>query len=120
MASTVMEHGTARVLNRGTTLAPRASAPTIPTTDAHPPALRQLPSPPRLFTGRAEELAQLDKTLDDAADTGGTVVISAISGTGGIGKTWLALHWAHQHLDRFPDGQFHVNLRGFDPTGQPV
>ncbi|HWO64376.1 MAG TPA: BTAD domain-containing putative transcriptional regulator [Umezawaea sp.] len=79
----------------------------------------QLPARPRLFTGRTRELARLDTALgqDSAGDT---VVISAIGGTGGIGKTWLALHWAYRHLDRFPDGQLHVDLRGFDPTGNPV
>ena len=77
---------------------------------------RQLPAGPRLFTGRDRELAQLTAALED----GGTMVVSAIAGAGGIGKTWLALHWAHQHLHRFPDGQLYANLRGFDPTGQPV
>ncbi|MEJ2852371.1 MULTISPECIES: AfsR/SARP family transcriptional regulator [unclassified Saccharothrix] len=73
---------------------------------------RQLPAPPPRFTGRAGELAALTEALDER----GTVVISAIAGTGGIGKTWLALHWAHRHADRFPDGQLFVDLQGFSPT----
>jgi DNA-binding SARP family transcriptional activator/tetratricopeptide (TPR) repeat protein len=81
---------------------------------------RQLPAPPRLFTGRAGELARLSAALDGRAESAGPVVISAIRGAGGIGKTWLALHWAHQHLDSFPGGQLWVNLRGFDPSGEPL
>lgn len=101
--------------------APDLAVPTpVPEPVTKPLVPRQLPAPPRLFTGRTAELAQLGATLDEQADTSGTVVITAIDGTGGIGKTWLALHWAHAHLDRFPDGQLHVNLRGFDPIGQPV
>ncbi|WP_433260430.1 BTAD domain-containing putative transcriptional regulator [Actinosynnema sp. CS-041913] len=79
---------------------------------------RQLPALPRLFTGRADESAELTKALDSGAGT--TVVISALAGAGGIGKTWLALHWAHQHLDRFPDGQLFADLRGFSPAGRPT
>ncbi|WP_238412577.1 AfsR/SARP family transcriptional regulator [Saccharothrix deserti] len=74
---------------------------------------RQLPAPQRWFTGREKEIA-------DLTEPASTVVITAIGGTGGIGKTALALHWAHQHLDDFPDGQLYVNLRGFDPAGEPV
>jgi DNA-binding SARP family transcriptional activator/tetratricopeptide (TPR) repeat protein len=74
---------------------------------------RQLPAPPGFFSGRAGE-------LDRLTELGESGVISAIGGTGGIGKTWLALQWAHRHLDRFPDGQLWVDLHGFDPAGEPV
>ncbi|CCH30994.1 BTAD domain-containing putative transcriptional regulator [Actinosynnema sp. NPDC047251] len=78
---------------------------------------RQLPAAPAPFVGRHHELDRLDAAL---AQSGGTVVISAIAGAGGIGKTWLALHWAHRNLDRFPDGQLFVDLRGFSPDGTPI
>lgn len=78
---------------------------------------RQLPAPPRPFTGRTAELSHLSDRLNGDAST---VVISAIGGGGGIGKTSLALHWAHLHADRFPDGQLFVNLRGFDPSSEPT
>jgi DNA-binding SARP family transcriptional activator len=76
---------------------------------------RQLPAAPRLFTGRARELASISAAVDDA---GAPVV--AISGGRGIGKTWLALHWAYRNLDRFPDGQLHIDMRGADSTGGPT
>ncbi len=97
-----------------------APTPTAESTATHTPVPRHLPAPPRLFTGRTRELAHLTAALDDQTEPGGTVVISAIAGTGGIGKTWLALAWAHRHLDRFPDGQLFVDLRGFGPTGEPT
>jgi tetratricopeptide (TPR) repeat protein/transcriptional regulator with XRE-family HTH domain len=85
------------------------------------PVPRQLPAAVADFTGRGAELAALAQTLDQSAGaTPGTVVISAIGGTAGVGKTTLALHWAHQVADRFPDGQLHVNLRGFDSSGTTV
>jgi DNA-binding SARP family transcriptional activator/tetratricopeptide (TPR) repeat protein len=81
------------------------------------PTPRQLPAPPAHFVGRADEIAVLNKALDAEP---GSAVITAISGTGGIGKTWLALRWAHDNLDRFPDGQLYADLRGFDPAGNPL
>ncbi|PRY22915.1 AfsR/SARP family transcriptional regulator [Pseudosporangium ferrugineum] len=87
------------------------------TATAATPVPRQLPAPPSRFTGRSAALAELDAALDAPA---ATVVISAIAGAGGIGKTWLALRWAHDNAARFPDGQLYVNLRGFDPAGEPV
>nr|BFE51268.1 hypothetical protein GCM10017745_46950 [Saccharothrix mutabilis subsp. capreolus] len=94
---------------------------TLPTRDTPPPAAtpRQLPAPPAPFTGRRDELDRLDTALH-ASNQGATVTISALAGAGGIGKTWLALHWAHRHTDRFPDGQMFVDLRGFSPTGDPT
>jgi len=83
---------------------------------------RQLPPAVADFTGRAAEVAVLDRILNTAADGSGpgTVVISAIGGTAGVGKTALALYWAHRAADRFHDGQLYVNLRGFDASGTPV
>jgi DNA-binding SARP family transcriptional activator len=82
---------------------------------------RQLPAAVSGFTGRIAELEALTRMLDEpVADSPGTVVISAIGGTPGVGKTALALHWAHQVADRFADGQLYVNLRGFEPSGAPM
>jgi len=82
---------------------------------------RQLPPAVADFTGRATELERLTRVLDAGSGSGpGTVMITAIGGMAGVGKTTLALHWAHQVASRFPDGQLYVNLRGFDPSGTPV
>jgi tetratricopeptide (TPR) repeat protein/transcriptional regulator with XRE-family HTH domain len=80
---------------------------------------RQLPGPVWPFVGREGELAALTGLLECADSTPAAVVISAIGGTAGVGKTALAVHWAHRVAGRFPDGQLHVNLRGYDP-GQPM
>ncbi|GAA1340437.1 BTAD domain-containing putative transcriptional regulator [Catellatospora bangladeshensis] len=90
---------------------------------------RQLPAAPAVFTGRARELAELDRALPAAAPPpagegpgpgAAGVVVSVIGGAGGVGKTWLALVWAHRNLHRFPDGQLFVDLRGFSPAGRPT
>src|SRR5215469_10307826 len=80
---------------------------------------RQLPPAVPHFAGRAGALRALTGLSNAAAD-GAAVVISAIDGMAGIGKTALAVYWAHQAAGRFPDGQLYVNLRGFDPAGAPV
>jgi DNA-binding SARP family transcriptional activator/tetratricopeptide (TPR) repeat protein len=88
------------------------------------PVPAQLPPAIKTFTGRSDELAHLNSLIPNTDDGSqvppAAVVISAISGTAGIGKTTLATHWAHRVAARFPDGQLYVNLRGFDPTGSIV
>jgi tetratricopeptide (TPR) repeat protein/DNA-binding XRE family transcriptional regulator len=81
------------------------------------PVPAQLPADVSAFTGRNAELAALDALI--AADAATTAVISAVSGTAGVGKTALAVRWGHRAADRFPDGQLYLNLRGYDPD-QPV
>jgi DNA-binding SARP family transcriptional activator/tetratricopeptide (TPR) repeat protein/DNA-binding XRE family transcriptional regulator len=81
---------------------------------------RQLPAAPRDFTGRRRELAVLSALAErDLTATSG-VVIAALTGMAGIGKTALGVYWAHQVAGRFPDGQLFVNLRGSGPSGLPV
>jgi DNA-binding SARP family transcriptional activator len=93
----------------------QASAALTPAREqAAAPVPRQLPYPPGTFTGRGAELAALDGLLAD-----GSRSLCAITGTAGVGKTALAVHWAHHVAQRFPDGQLYADLRGYDP-GQPV
>jgi DNA-binding SARP family transcriptional activator/tetratricopeptide (TPR) repeat protein/DNA-binding transcriptional regulator YiaG len=91
-----------------------------PGTPASPAGPRQLPAVVPQFTGRASELAMLSRLADQAAGTAGTVVISAIGGMAGIGKTTLAVHWAHRSATSFPDGQLYADLRGFGLSGRPA
>ncbi|MEN3308796.1 MAG: hypothetical protein V7603_4998 [Micromonosporaceae bacterium] len=88
----------------------RSTSPPAPT-----PAL--LPTAVAGFAGRISALKALDALLDADAHTGPAVLITAIDGTAGVGKTALAVHWAHGVAGQFPDGQLYVNLRGFDRRG---
>ncbi|WP_345607533.1 ATP-binding protein [Pseudonocardia adelaidensis] len=81
---------------------------------------RQLPSNVHGFVGRDDDIARLDKIMGDlGGDDSAPIVISAIDGTAGIGKTALAVHWAHHAKQHFPDGQLYLDLRGYGP-GEPV
>ena len=85
------------------------------------PVPAQLPHSMPGFSGRQAQIDQLNELLpNDEHNAGGTIVVTAIAGTAGVGKTALAVHWAHQIRDRFPDGQLYVNLRGFDPAGSAM
>lgn len=101
-------------------LAPVAP-PTPPAVPARPVrrAPAQLPADVYAFTGREHELSILDGLLAENDDGSTVVVVAAVSGTAGVGKTSLALRWAHQVRDRFPDGQLYVDLRGYDAE-QPL
>ncbi|MFI9386551.1 BTAD domain-containing putative transcriptional regulator [Kutzneria sp. NPDC052558] len=82
----------------------------------------QLPHGVSEFTGREAELRRLGELCAEAAGAthGGSVVISAIDGGAGVGKTALAVHLAYRVVKQFPDGQLFLDLRGFDPHLAPV
>lgn len=98
--------------------APRVSSSTpCPPRNGAAPTPAQLPANIAGFAGRAAHLARLNKVLGTSAAHPTAVVIFAVWGTAGVGKTALAVHWAHSVADQFPDGQLYVNLRGFNPDG---
>ncbi|WP_406458034.1 winged helix-turn-helix domain-containing protein [Streptomyces sp. NBC_01622] len=97
-------------------------SPSVLSTPRESAVPAELPHDTAGFAGRTGELARLHALLSPAreGEAANTVVISAIGGAAGIGKTALAVHWAHQVRDRFPDGQLYVNLHGFDHDRQPL
>ncbi|MFS8101409.1 winged helix-turn-helix domain-containing protein [Lentzea alba] len=80
---------------------------TVASLDQRPSGPRQLPPALATFAGRDAELRQLDSS---------TSRLLVITGSGGVGKTSLAVNWGHRTASRFPDGQVFVNLRGQDPA----
>lgn len=94
-------------------------APARQTIVAARPVPTQLPAAPYGFVGRAESVARLDATLTD--DQQSTAITSvAMSGTAGVGKSALAVHWARRVVEQFPDGHLYANLGGFGPDPEPV
>jgi tetratricopeptide (TPR) repeat protein len=83
------------------------------------PPPRQLPADPRGFVNRREDLERLDVILTHDSRQPNAIAACIVVGTAGVGKTSLAVHWAHRVVDRFPDGQLYVNLHGYDP-GPPT
>ena len=80
---------------------------------------RQLPAVTSAFAGRSAQLRTLNRWHDQVGREPGAAPVIVVTGAAGVGKTTLALHWAHQVAARFPDGQLWLNLRGFDPAAAP-
>ncbi|WP_306208660.1 AfsR/SARP family transcriptional regulator [Actinoplanes sp. RD1] len=89
-------------------------------TDHRPPRPAQLPPDVPVFSARDQELATLSAVSARSRTGRPGPAVCLVHGTGGIGKTWLVVHWAQKHRHLFPDGQLFVNLRGFDPSGEPL
>ncbi|GIG69234.1 AfsR/SARP family transcriptional regulator [Phytomonospora endophytica] len=95
-----------------------AAAPDAVPRAAAAPVPGQLPSAVRAFAGRRGPLRWLDEVMTGLGrDPGAGSEVVVLVGSAGVGKTSLAVHWAHKVAARFPDGQLYINLRGFDPGG---
>ncbi|MEW2292723.1 tetratricopeptide repeat protein [Streptomyces sp. NPDC006743] len=81
---------------------------------------RQLPPDLGVFRSREAALTAAHGITERVTAQGGRVLVCAVGGMAGVGKTALAVHWAHQVADRFPDGQLYVDLRGFEAAQRPV
>ncbi|RQX07764.1 transcriptional regulator [Micromonospora inaquosa] len=102
------------ILRADPALKPAARTKDTPPPEPVRPA--QLPHEAQGFVGRIEELARLDAGLESTPGT----KIWVISGTAGVGKTALALHWAHRNREKFPGGQLYLDLRDFDAEQDPL
>ncbi|WP_034270555.1 ATP-binding protein [Actinospica robiniae] len=80
------------------------------------PVFAQLPADVRGFVNRTADLQRLDIILGQDLEHSGSASVCVIAGTAGVGKTSLAVRWAHRNRERFPHGQLYVNLRGYDPA----
>lgn len=78
----------------------------------------ELPSTVSAFTGRAAELAELDRLADTSAGSE-TSGVAVVWGTAGVGKTALATHWGQRNRYRFPDGELYLDLQGYH-FGRPL
>ncbi|MBP2708439.1 tetratricopeptide repeat protein [Microbispora sp. RL4-1S] len=98
---------------------PSAGRPsaTTATGSAPPPPPAQLPANPRYFVGREDELRAL-AGFTTGGETAARIVV--IDGLPGVGKTALALHWAHRIAGDYPDGQLYLDLRGYDEEQPPL
>ncbi|MER7930268.1 tetratricopeptide repeat protein [Streptomyces sp. NPDC096057] len=81
---------------------------------------RQLPPDLAVFRGHEDALRTLREITEQADGQSRHAVVAAVCGLAGVGKTTLAVHWAHRMAERFPDGQLYVNLRGFDESARPL
>jgi DNA-binding SARP family transcriptional activator/Flp pilus assembly protein TadD len=88
-----------------------ASADPAPVSPAAGPRPMQLPSDIRDFTGRELHVEQLCDLLVPG-ESPGAVPVALVAGAGGLGKTTLAIHAAHQMQAEYPDGQLYVDLLG--------
>jgi DNA-binding SARP family transcriptional activator/tetratricopeptide (TPR) repeat protein len=85
------------------------------------PVPAQLPPDIGDFTGRDEQVKVLCELLASGREGArqGAVVISAVAGMGGIGKTTLAVHLGHRLRKQFPDGQLYASLQGTASPRRP-